>query len=220
MNGLLLIPSTGMDSNIYIIGEEDLTIIDTGTGATIKSILKKIEKNGLKTDKIRKILLSHTHIDHSGGLAELYERFNPEVYVHKNEASWIETGEIKKTLASWVNGVLKPVPVSHKLEEGAKLSFGRFNFDVLHTPGHSCGSICLYEKDKKILISGDTVFSNGNIGRFDLPTGSFKDLLNSIERLTQLDVNILLPGHMKPVMTNGSKHIQSSFKHASSFVRF
>ncbi|MHA1252018.1 MAG: MBL fold metallo-hydrolase, partial [Candidatus Helarchaeota archaeon] len=82
------------------------------------------------------------------------------------------------------------------LKDGDILTIDGMEFLVIHTPGHTEDGICLYNKKYKILVSGDTVFSYGGIGRADLPGGSMKLLVKSIEKLLKLDVEFLLPGHM------------------------
>lgn len=81
------------------------------------------------------------------------------------------------------------------LTDGAKIDLGDSTLRVIHTPGHTPGSICLYEAQSKSLFSGDTVFPYGSVGRTDLPGGSSRDLIRSISRLVKLDVSVLYPGH-------------------------
>ena len=83
------------------------------------------------------------------------------------------------------------------LREG-ELNVGHLNFQVIHTPGHSPGSVCLYWPDKKVLFTGDVVFDQG-VGRTDLPGGSGENLKESIRTLSRLEVDYLLPGHGEPI---------------------
>jgi len=89
---------------------------------------------------------------------------------------------------------------------------------VIHTPGHSPGSICLYEPGKKWLFSGDTVFAYGSFGRVDLPGGSARELIKSLEMLSRLDVENLYPGHEEVVEGDAKLHIARSLKIAKMFL--
>jgi glyoxylase-like metal-dependent hydrolase (beta-lactamase superfamily II) len=81
---------------------------------------------------------------------------------------------------------------------------------VLHTPGHSPGSICLFDAEEGILFSGDTVFTHGSFGRYDLPGGERHALLKSLERLSTLDVRAIYPGHGEPVEKQAERHIAAA----------
>jgi glyoxylase-like metal-dependent hydrolase (beta-lactamase superfamily II) len=99
---------------------------------------------------------------------------------------------------------MKPMKVEKKLKEGDEI----FGFKVLHTPGHTKGSICLLDAKDKILISGDTIFADG-VGRTDLPGGSEEDMEKSLEKLSSLKIEKILPGHGEPVLKNGEKAIKN-----------
>lgn len=103
-------------------------------------------------------------------------------------------------------------PVDVKLKDGDKVKIGDEMFEVIHTPGHTPGSICLYGKNSRTLFSGDTVFAYGSFGRYDFPEGNAVHLKNSIERLTKLDVLNLYPGHEIVVEGDGSKHIKMALE--------
>jgi len=93
-----------------------------------------------------------------------------------------------------------------------------YKFQIYYTPGHSPGSICYYDSNKKILIPGDVVFTGGSFGRYDFPGGSLSKLIDSIKFVNDLDVKFLLPGHMG-ISDNGNQQIAFSFKMIQS-VRF
>ena len=119
--------------------------------------------------------------------------FNLDVAMHREDAMAIEEKDDNATVAHIFGRSLDGMKIDRKLNEGDKIH----DFEVLHTPGHTKGGICLYNGD--ILISGDTVFADGGYGRMDIG-GNFDDMNRSLERLSNLDVNYLLPGH-----GNGSK---------------
>jgi glyoxylase-like metal-dependent hydrolase (beta-lactamase superfamily II) len=94
--------------------------------------------------------------------------------------------------------------VDIELEEGDKIA----DFEVIHTPGHTKGGICLW--DGESLISGDTIFAGGGVGRMDIG-GDYNDMKNSVRRLTELDVKNIYPGHGPIVENNGKEHIRMSY---------
>jgi glyoxylase-like metal-dependent hydrolase (beta-lactamase superfamily II) len=104
------------------------------------------------------------------------------------------------------------------LTEGMVIDLGKWKLDVMETPGHSQGSICLYEKSEKILFSGDTVFPDGNIGRTDMYGGDTTELVSSVERLTKLDVKTMYPGHMEITSKDVDRQIQMSLRFAKSVL--
>ena len=200
------IESYGFDSNCYVVGTDKITIIDTGASDShSKRILEAIERLGLDSSKISKIIITHKHPDHSGGLRGLLKLLPSNsitIYAHKLGIKYY--GELDNLKG---------------LNENDILDLDGLEFKVIYTPGHTEDGICLYNQENKILISGDTVFSGGNIGRTDLPGGNMKILVNSIEKLVELDVEFLLPGHMTFVV-EGNKHIKQSLRFAKSCIGF
>jgi glyoxylase-like metal-dependent hydrolase (beta-lactamase superfamily II) len=108
--------------------------------------------------------------------------------------------------------------VDETLKEGMVLDTGEWKLRVLETPGHSLGSLCLYEEKEKVLFSGDTVFPDGNIGRTDMFGGNTPELVRSIERLTALDVETMYPGHMEITNRDVNRQIQMSLRFAKSVL--
>lgn len=199
---IYLIHGVGLCSNIYVINWGKLTLIDTGDGSSLNKIKPKMEEIGLSMEDISQVILTHTHQDHIGGLKEILSYTRPKIFLHELELKNIEFSS---------QSCLIPVRDNYRINlDGRELK-------VLHTPGHTIGSICLYEKEHKILFSGDTIFPNGLFGRTDLPSGDEKALINSLERLSKINVNFLLPGHEFPVIGGADTHVQSSFKTALSF---
>jgi glyoxylase-like metal-dependent hydrolase (beta-lactamase superfamily II) len=107
-----------------------------------------------------------------------------------------------------------PTKVDVKLKDGDIIEIGQREFKVMNTPGHTAGSICLYDENSGILFSGDTVFPDGAFGRVDFPTGDADALIKSIRTLANLNVKHLFPGHMSAVLNQGKKHIELAAKYA------
>ncbi|KYK36156.1 MAG: MBL fold metallo-hydrolase [Theionarchaea archaeon] len=175
-----------MASNVFIIEDDTTIMIDSGMGLT-ERVPKTAKEKGLTIDII---IDTHCHVDHIGG-----NKFFPDakIYAHELDAPDIETGSLK-TL--WDFGFEQPMkfPVAKKLKEGDIISSGAYQLQVIHTPGHTEGSISLYEPEGKILFSGDCVFDMG-IGRMDFPTGNPKQMMQSLQKLLKFDIEEIYAGH-------------------------
>lgn len=193
---IYLIEGVLYDSNCYIIGEDELVMVDCGTGLNMNYIYNKMKTLGLNPGKIVNIILSHVHFDHCGGLNRFLTDYNPEISVFEKEAPFLESADRRMLLLDMFAASFEPVKVDNRLKDGQIIKIKPYNFKVIHTPGHTMGSICLYEENMKLLISGDTVFAGGSFGRVDLPSGNLSQLYNSVKRLSKLDIKYILPGHM------------------------
>jgi len=202
---IVLIQLSDIDSNIYLIGD---TVIDSGTGFNftrlreIFGVLKKEMKD------VKQVINTHGHFDHVGGNGYF---LNAEVAIHEADAKILEKADKELSNVDFFGGRLSPKKPDKILKEGDRLNPDKLDLEVIHTPGHSPGSICLYDKKRKILFSGDTVFSDG-VGRTDLPGGNPQALEKSLQRLLELDVGKILPGHGKPVLQNAKKTLEAIVK--------
>ena len=164
-------------------------------------LYSKLKEHGVNSDEITDIVNTHCHYDHVGGN---YLFPNAKVNIHELDANALKNDEDEDNVSFLFNGSLKRHDVDSLLKEGSKI----LDFEVLHTPGHSKGGICLW--DGETLICGDTVFANGGVGRTDIG-GDYNQLKESVKRLKELDVKNLLPGHGPIVLGNGKKHIEVSY---------
>ncbi|WP_296884479.1 MBL fold metallo-hydrolase [uncultured Methanobrevibacter sp.] len=197
-NNILFIPGYSMDCNCYLI---DDMLVDTGTGFNGEYLISQIEKHGVKKEDISLIVNTHCHFDHIGG-NYLFE--DAEIAVHELDAiSMKNKDDLGTSMNAFENQNNSRVDI--ELKDGDEVG----GFKVIHTPGHTRGGICLW--DGVNLISGDTVFSNGGVGRFDIG-GDLNDLRESVFKLTKLDVVNLLPGHGPIVEGNGKDHIKLSYR--------
>ncbi|VVB60955.1 Hydroxyacylglutathione hydrolase [uncultured archaeon] len=197
-----MISPGGFESNMYLVNRE--LLIDAGTGLHPKILVRELHELGIFFEDIKRIVLTHAHFDHAGGV-HLFKA--AKVGIHKDDAEIIEKGDNSGSMANMFSASLKKKPVDFMLDDGDLIKSGDLKLKVIHTPGHTKGSICFYDEKNKILFSGDTVFSEG-FGRIDFPGGSSNEMRDSLERLSKLDVNMILPGHGAPVWGSGNETIK------------
>jgi len=201
------------DGNVYLVMDEHPILVDAGMMAepTLKNIRKYIDPT-----KIEMIVLTHCHHDHSGAAPKLMEATGARLLLSAKETGCV--GDDLTTVAYLFGASAPEFKVDGTLSEGMVLDLGEWKLEVLETPGHSAGCICLYERNEKVLFSGDTVFPDGNIGRTDMYGGDTKELINSIQRLTGLDVKTMYPGHMEITSNDVNRQIQMSLRFAKSVL--
>jgi glyoxylase-like metal-dependent hydrolase (beta-lactamase superfamily II) len=199
----------GLDSNIYLIIDEVIALVDTGTGRNFEAVRRNLGKFDLEPSDIELIINTHCHYDHVGGNRDFTSASGCAVAIHELDAEPLRRGNGVITCASVMGEKLKPLKPSRLLREGDRIELGGSTLEVLHTPGHTQGSICLYEREKLVLFSGDTVFCGG-IGRTDWPTGDSEALARSLRRLAGLDVRGLFPGHGPFDPKNAQGHIKAA----------
>ncbi len=202
------------DSHVYVIGKpssKDLTLIDAGLMGKNQYKIQAILNLGIDLADIKRVIMTHTHLDHMGCLPEiLHELPHAELWMHINEAEPLEQGDERTAYGmAAFQGMcqaqfgVKPgafrLKVDNKLEGGETLKIGDMEWEVIHIPGHSPGGIGLYNRPEKILIPGDVVYADYAIGRFDFHGANGGHLRDSLFKLAELEVKILLPGHNRIV---------------------
>jgi hydroxyacylglutathione hydrolase len=196
-----------LQCNCSIIGDEtthEAMVIDPGDD--IEDILAIVREHKLN---VKQIVITHAHIDHVGGAMKLRAATGAPILLNQNDYALLK---ILDEQASWI-GVPTPgdVTIEASIADGDSLRAGSLTANVLHTPGHTEGSVCLYFPAQKLLIAGDTLFAR-SIGRTDLPGGSFEKIIRSLrDRVMALpDETVVIPGH-GPRTTIGEEREENPF---------
>jgi glyoxylase-like metal-dependent hydrolase (beta-lactamase superfamily II) len=202
-----ILPVGPLQCNCSIIGDEvsrEAMVIDPGDD--ISDIAAIIEKHNLK---VKQIVITHAHIDHVGGAMKLRAATGAPILLNHNDYTLLKMLDLQ---ADWI-GMQSPgkVEIDHSLNEQDAVKAGSLTANVMHTPGHTEGSICLYFPAQEKLIAGDTLFA-GSIGRTDLPGGSFEKIRRSLhDKLLSLpDETVVVPGH-GPLTSIGAEREANPF---------
>lgn len=185
---IIRLPLGSYQTNCYIIFDKNnnAVIIDPGSEASV--ILDELKERNLKAEYI---LLTHAHPDHFGAVNEINKELNVDIYISEDDKLLLETRS--KDLSRTLGIDTEEVIANKYLRNNDSIKFGDHAFKVISTPGHTEGSICLLLDN--ILFSGDTLFFR-SIGRTDLLGGNYEDIIASLNKLMDLDDDIIvLPGH-------------------------
>jgi hydroxyacylglutathione hydrolase len=202
-----IFPVGPLQCNCSVLGDErtrEAVVVDPGD--EIERVLAVVARHGLT---VKQIVITHGHIDHIGGAMKLKAATGAPILMNEADLEQIALLEIQ---AGWI-GVASPgaVEIDALLEDAASIRAGDLHATVIHTPGHTQGSSCLYLAAEKKLLAGDTLFA-GSIGRTDLPGGSFARIMDSLHSrvLALPDETIVIPGH-GPATTIGAERATNPF---------
>ena len=221
------------DSHVYVIGEpesHDLSLVDCGLMEMGSYKIEALESGGIDLNHVHRLILTHTHMDHIGCLAELLAVIpHAEVWVHEAEGAFLERGDSRIVFGNKMfESMLRTqyavdensftFKVHRKLTGGEILMLGGVEIEVIHLPGHSCGSIGLHNRPNKLLMSGDTIYADGAIGRYDLYSADSGELKRSLEFLSKLDLDILLPCHNRIVRSGARPMVENTVRQWSPIL--
>ncbi|HEV2136640.1 MAG TPA: MBL fold metallo-hydrolase [Terracidiphilus sp.] len=193
--------------NCTILGDEEAgeaIVIDPGD--EVSRIHRRLADLGLK---LKQILVTHAHIDHVGGALKLKRLTGAPILLNESDLPLLKMMAMQ---AAWLGvGTPETAPPDESLDEGLTVGLARYPAQVIHTPGHTEGSVCLHFAPLKMVIAGDTLFA-GSIGRTDLPGGNYDQIIESIHSrlLTLPDETRVFPGH-GPVTTIGEERKGNPF---------
>lgn len=205
------IAGLGYDSNVYLLEDEDPIVVDTGTGMYSDATLETVSRI-VPLRKVGRIVLTHCHYDHLGGAAAFQKATGGRIYLHEAEAVPIMSGDSSLAISEMFGEKPRQLDLE-PLKTGQKLRCGSAELEVLHTPGHSPGSIVLHDQKSGSAVVGDTVFCDGGVGRWDLPGGDLGQLISSLKRLEKLGLKNMYPGHGSYAEGDAPQHLRLAAKY-------
>lgn len=215
---LFFYPERAMPScNTYVIKDEVSVIIDTGLEMHLQGLIQDMHQDGIRPEDIDLITNTHLHLDHCWANQAFKDISGAKIAIHttQKEHFKLNVEVVTSFFAPFLN--LEPETIEFKEDSllNSKLNTGNMEFELLHSPGHSPDCICFFSKKEGILICGDVVFGQST-GRVDIPGGNASELKRSIEKLTQLEIEYLLPGHLN--ILQGKEAIKRNFDFIREYV--
>lgn len=215
-----------LDCHVYVVdGGSEAAMIDAGIGLATKEILANVDADGIDRQKITKLLVTHPHADHAGGLAEMQAALSCEVLVADEAAEWVREADEAAISLDFAREVgfypedyrWRPCEVDTELADGEGIEVGDLCFRVLATPGHSRGHLAFaFEADgMSHLLSGDSVFWGGQILLQNIWDCVLEEYAETIRRLAALDVDVFLPGHRCFSLKDGQRHLNKAAEYTN-----
>ena len=198
--------------NSFYFGEPLNILFDPGLKNYTDTLLTRMEQDGIDIETIGFVLNTHSHPDHVEGTVN-FTKYEIPAGMHKDEIKFLK--EKRPEFFHMMGMEFPEIKFDLELEEGI-LQIGDIELQVFKTPGHSPASVCIYWKEKKTLVCGDLIFNN-SFGRFDFHGGSAALLKESITRMSQMDIEYLLPGHMDIV--TGKENVEKNFRQVMDYFK-
>lgn len=194
--------------NVYVL-DEGRVVIDTGN---ISELAWYINEH-FPVAHVEKVIITHPHFDHTTGLSILLAISNPKVYMHPEALGYTYMGGLSfSKMTKEAGREDQVIPVS----DGDVIEVGQRTLEVIHTPGHMIGGICLYDRASQSLFSQDIVFPSTHETSYlsapDNKFGDIKDLVESLKKLLGYPVKNLFPGHFLPTLDDGGEHVKNAYK--------
>ena len=213
VNNLYFYPEQGiLDCNTYVITGSPGIIIDPGSTQFVASRVAALRQDGIDPADIGIIVNTHLHIDHCGANVAFKKLFGAKIALHSIQK---ENYQMVVMDGARLFGIEPPEFTEDYLLDDNPLDNGDVELEIIKSPGHSPDCVCFYNRQDKVLVCGDVLFEM-NTGRVDLPGGNGEELKKSIEVLSRLDVEYLLPGHMGIV--SGAEKVVNNFDFIRSNV--
>jgi hydroxyacylglutathione hydrolase len=215
--------SNGADCHVYVIRSGDaLAMVDVGVGLGTDLVIENMRRDGLDPKAVRQIFVTHYHVDHAGALKQWRDLTGAKVYASSGSAPAIRAGDAETVgLTQAQKGGyypldyrLEPCPVDVVFDEGQDVRIGDLALKPYASPGH-CNGHTVYRldgQDRRYLFSGDCVFWGGHIIIQNIPDCNLQAYAQTIEKLTDVEFDALLPGHLTISLRDGRRHIDAAAK--------
>ena len=211
--GIHTIPSRM--SRMYLVEDESLTLIDAGLPWDVRTVFRYVESIGRRPEDIDAILLTHNHPDHTSGARSISKRANADVIAHEDDTRLHHTKGRYLGYMGMFNATDLPLPflrrttVSQVASDGDVLPIAG-GIQVIHTPGHTPGSACYLLKERGVIFTGDTAFSNGKSVSRSIPFPGYdhEAYCRSLEKLAEMDFDVMCGGHGRPLLGNASEKLR------------
>jgi glyoxylase-like metal-dependent hydrolase (beta-lactamase superfamily II) len=211
----------GSDCHVYLVdGGTDAVLIDAGAGIETEALLRNVDAAGIDPGRVRRLLVTHAHADHAGGAAGLRERLGLRVCASPEVAAILRAGDAvaASVAVGQRHGSYAPdyayraTAVDEELADGARISVGEIEIEVVSTPGHAVGHLCfiLHHDGERDLFTGDTLLFGGRIILQDTWDCDLRTHLDSLRRLDGLGIRGLFPGHRTVSVRDGQRHITAA----------
>lgn len=192
------------DSSAYLIKGDEPTLIDCGSTEGYPAMKKALQSFGYQPRDIKRVIATHGHWDHVSGMARLREESDAKLYIHQADRAAVEKGDVDLTASFLYGKPFPPLTVDGVLQDGDVLNINGYDFTIYHTPGHSPGSVCFWTEvsGMRLLIAGDTI-----AGGYHPRLGSnLEDWERSLDRLLELEFDVMTIGHCPPVLIFDAKN--------------
>ena len=217
VDGVHAIPGISW-SRAYLIEDETLALVDAGLPWNVGAVLRYVESIGRKPEEVSSILITHSHPDHTSGVPGIVKRTHAGVLAHANDTKARRGAEVSFSYMGVFSGLRLPLPFLERIPTTA-LSDGDVlpllgGIRVIHTPGHTPGSVCYLVESRGLLFSGDTVFSDGASVSRSIAFPGYDGLKyrDSIERLAGMEFDTLCGGHGDPLVGGASDRLRDLLK--------
>lgn len=223
--------SNDPDCHVYLVdGGDELALIDCGMaeGDSLQRITENIVREGLDLRKLKKLVVTHYHMDHAGGAARFRERFGLEVWAPAEAAPVLRTGDevavaldVAKDAGFYARDyVFEPCEVDREYGDGDRIRVGNLEIEAISTPGHCNGhfSLLLDGRERSYLFSSDAVFAGGKVVWQNIHDCSVQKTIESVRKLGRLEFDALLPGHAAVVLDGGMRHVALAVDQAAKLA--
>jgi glyoxylase-like metal-dependent hydrolase (beta-lactamase superfamily II) len=182
-------------AHAYVVrGRRKNVLIDSGLPTTTAHFEQCLAAIGLRREDIQILVLTHEHIDHAGGVPMFAG--SAVIAAHRLAANKLALKDEFALMNRAFDQAVENIDIDFLIDEGATIDLGNLELQILHTPGHCSGAVCIYEPNHRLMFSGDTIMANGILGGV-LGSGNVSDYIHSLKRLSTMRIEHLYPGHGK-----------------------